>query len=184
MATKYTIKQVGNPLDLKGKRSIVVYKIFKGTKEVGLAEYSPSIYKSQYNIYYYPSTFPKIIRDSIIARDGKRELTYNYSAGTSAKNPTAVLKQFKSRYEGTINSRLERIKKYNREKAKINKGIKKTGLTASQYEQLGKYKVYIENNKKDIKESQRKIKNEKGYILIHKQNIIRWQKKIAELKRK
>jgi hypothetical protein len=116
MATKYTIKQVANPLDLKDKRSIrniVVYRIFKGTTEVGFAEYSPSIYKSKYIIYYYPSTFPKIIRDNIIAREGKRELNFNYSAGTSAKNPTAVLKQFKSRYEGSISSRLERIKKYN-----------------------------------------------------------------------
>lgn len=180
----YTVKQVGNPLDMKGKREIVVYNIYKGSKKVGEAIYDPRIYKSKYLINMFPKTYPKEIRDSIIARDGARELNFPASAGTSAKNPTAVLKQFKQRYEGTISARLSRIREYKKSQAKTKRAIKKSGLSAKDYEQLGKYKVYIANNKADIKARLRNIKSEKELILIHRANIKRWEKKIAELRKK
>jgi hypothetical protein len=181
---KYKIKQVGDPNKIGNKREMVVYNIYKGNTKVGSAIYEPRIYKSKYSISYSPKTFPKAIRDYLVKREGARELKFNYSAGQSAKNPTAVLKQFKARYEGMQESLMNTIKRGKKAKAKLVRGLKKTGLTPSQYEELGKYKGYIENNKKDIKESLRKIKAERRYMEIYRSSIKRWTTKINELKKK
>tara|TARA_R110000823_G_C15790573_1_gene486087 strand:+ start:310 stop:849 length:540 start_codon:yes stop_codon:yes gene_type:complete len=176
----YTLKQVGDPNKMNGKREILIYDIYKGSRKVGHAKYSPNTYKSKYNISMYPITFPKVIRDSIIARDGARELTYNYSAGTSAKNPTAVLKQFKERYEGNINSRLSRIKTYKKSVTKQ----KRSGLSDADYEKLGKLKAYIIQYKDDTNKRLRMIKSEKSTIVSNKNWIKKWSKEISDLKRK
>jgi len=176
----YKLKQVGNPDKMDGKREIIVYNIYKGSTKVGHAKYSPSSYKSKYNISMYPKTFPKAIIDSIVARDGARELTYNYSAGTSAKNPTAVLKQFKERYEGSINSRLARMKTYKKAVTKQ----KRSGLSDADYEKLGKLKAYIIQYKDDTNKRLRMIKSEKSTIVSNKNWIKKWSKEISDLKRK
>jgi hypothetical protein len=182
-------KLINDPNKMGDKKEIVVYKIYRGSSTrkggtlVGQATYRPSFYKSQYSIEYYPKTFPKAIRDYLVKRDGARELTMKYSAGGSAKNPTAVLKQFKARYEGMQETLMNNIKRGKKAKSKLARGLKKTGLTPAQYEQLGKYKVYLEDNKKDIKACLVEIKRQRRYIEIHRQNIARWTKKIKDLKK-
>jgi len=176
----YKLKQVGDPNKMNGKKEIVVYYIYKGSTKVGEANYRPSFYKSKYSIDYYPKTFPKVIKDAIIERDGARELNYNYSAGTSAKNPTAVLKQFKARYEGNIKARLDRIKKYKKAVAKQ----KRSGLSDAQYQHLGKLTGQIKTYQDENKRRLRTIKSEKDWIVSNKKWITKWKKEVADLKKK
>lgn len=188
---KYTIKQVGDPNKMGDKREITIYKIYVNGKFAGTARYRPSLYKSKYSIKMDVFKMPKIASDWY-KNQGNEYRGKNLSgeprsflpAGDSAKNPTAVLKQFKSRWESRIEYLTERAKKNKKAKAKLARGLKKTGLSPSQYEQLGKYKGYIENNKKDLKESLRKIKAERRYMEIYRSSIKRWTTKINELKKK
>jgi hypothetical protein len=188
MANKYSVKQVGDPNKMGDKREIVVYKIYKGSTAIGEAIYRPSLYKSKYSIYWSPKSYPKSVRDRIVARDGQSGLAYRHNGGDSAKNPTAVLKQFKLRYEGAIDNYTQTIKRVKKAQGKLSRGLKKTGLSPSDYEALGKYQAYIKNNKEDIKESLRKIKafpiQERKYIAINRSNIKRWELAISKLKKK
>ena len=115
-----------------------------------------------------------------MARDGARELTFKYSAGGSAKNPTAVLKQFTTRYEGMMDSLSQNISRGTKAKRKL----KKSGLSPSDYEKLGKYQAYIKTYQESIKKHKREIAYAKDSIKRNMEMIRDWKKIVAKLKKK
>jgi len=182
----YKLKQVGNPNKMNGKREIIVYKIYRGRSNkkggtlVGVANYHPSSYKSKYNLDMYPKTYPKAVRDYIIRTQGARDINFKHSGGYSAKNPTAVLKQFKARYEGNIANYKNSIKRISKFKAKK----KRSGLSDADYEKLGKLTERIKQYLDDTQKRLRRIKSEKSYVVSNKKWITKWRKEISDLKRR
>ena len=184
---RYTIKQVGDPNKMNGKREIVVYKIYGNGKHIGNATYRPSFYKSKYSIEMDVFKMPKIASDWY-KNQGQEYRGKNYSgeprsvlpAGHSAKNPTAVLKQFKSRWE----SRIESLKDRAKTKRKAVAKQKRTGLSDVQYQHLGKLTGQIKSYQDDNKRRLRSIKSEKSWIVSNKKWIAKWKKEVADLKRK
>ena len=186
MANKYSVKQVGDPNKMGDKREIVVYKIYQGSTAIGYASYRPSLYKSKYMISMDVFKMPKSASDWYKNQGqeyrGKKyggEAKSILPAGDSAKNPTAVLKQFKSRWEG----RIEALKDRSKATKKATTKFKKTGLSASDYEKLGKYQAYIKNYKDDTVRRKREIANAKSYLVSNAKWIKEFKSRIAKLKK-
>ena len=187
MANKYNIRPIGDPkkterdFNKAGRGCGKVYFIYNSKMQIiGYAEYCPSFYKSQYSISYYPSSFPARIKQYLVARDGSSELKGTYSAGGSAKNPTAVLKQFKTRYEGMMDTLSQSITRGTKAKRKL----KKSGLSASDYEKLGKYQAYIKTYQDSMKKHKREIAYAKDSIKSDMKWIKEFKSRIAKLKKK
>ena len=161
---KYKLKQVGDPNKMGDKREIVVYKIYGNGKHIGNARYRPSLYKSKYSIEMDVFKMPKQASDWYKNQGNEyRGKTYSGNsksvlpAGDSAKNPTAVLKQFKTRWESRIETLKDRVK--TKRKAVAKK--KRTGLSDADYEKLGKLTAYIKQYKDDTNKRTRMIKRKK-----------------------
>jgi len=182
--SKYTVKEVGKPDNTSGDKTI--YKIYQGSKIIGFARYSPRIYKSKYNIYYYPKRMPKEIvkyimeRDSFLLRPNYKGEEATFSAGTSAKNPTAVLKQFKKRYDNSINLYKDRIKA----RKKYLKTLSRTGLTDAELQKIKQSKIFIKDYQNKIKRLQAEIKSAKSRIESFKSGIKLNKKTEVELLKK
>tara|TARA_R110002051_G_scaffold323218_1_gene416093 strand:- start:1206 stop:1766 length:561 start_codon:yes stop_codon:yes gene_type:complete len=183
----YKLKQVGDPNKMNGKREIIVYKIYKNGKHVGNARYRPTFYKSKYSVEMDVFKMPKQASDWY-KNQGQEYRGKNYSgeprsvlpAGHSAKNPTAVLKQFKSRWESRIESLKDRAKTRKKYIAKK----KRSGLSDSDYEKLGKLTERIKQYQDDTKKRLRSIKSEKSWVVSNKKWITKWKKEITDLKRR
>jgi hypothetical protein len=184
---KYTVKQVGDPNNMGGEREIIVYKIYGNGKQIGYARYRPSLYKSKYMLEMDVFKMPKSASDWY-KDQGQEYRGKGYSgkpksilpAGDSAKNPTAVLRQFKSRWESRIKALQERRKASKKATSKF----KKSGLSSSDYEKLGKYQAYIKNYQDSIKKDKRSIMYAKDSIKRSNEWIKEFKSRIAKLKKK
>ena len=181
---KYSVKQVGKPDNTKGDKTI--YKIYQGSKIIGFARYNPRIYKSKYSLYYYPNRMPKEIVNyikesnaSLLRRNVMGEEA-TFAAGDSAKNPTAVLKQFKLRYEGSIRAYKDRIKA----KKKYLSKLSRTGLTDSELNKINRIKNTIKDSQSQIKKLQAQIKYNRIGIETYRKIIKSRKKTEAELLKK
>ena len=176
---KYKTIEVGTPDNTRGEKTI--HEIYDGKRLVGRATFQPTFYKSKYSIDVKETAY-KGFKNLFSSPNVKGYI----SAGSSAKNPTAVLKQFTIRF----NSLKSMVDKKASNKKKVANTIKRTGLDSAKLNEISTLKRANETRKEQIKENQYKIKvakqnieNAQYYVKSYKKMIISNNQKIALIKK-